>query len=271
MINCFLLGEVSILETVRLHLQRNELVRVVGCSCDANEASRFVINFKPKIVFADAKLLSTEKDILLQIAKETNIIYVSNGVNIAYEAFEMMAFDYLLSPITPDRLEKSINKYIRSSIINYHATAQQYPLTDKIVDSFFIKTDSKGQKETLVKCADILYIKAMQNYVMIYMTNNRQFISHHTMREMEENLPIFHFQRIHKSYIVNYQRISSVNGNTVILDHSEQMEFVIGNSFKKTFFERKNQSMIKKTKDTTQRIYFSDKTSNAKTAFTGQQ
>jgi two-component system LytT family response regulator len=248
MISCFILGGPGTVEKLSMQIEKFLLTTLSGHSLLPDRDLSKVLGCCPKIVFVEDAFIGNHKRALTGLAQKCTVIYISPTTEHAFEAFDAQGFDYLLEPVCYERFEMSINKFIRLSLVHLTPHASILKKVEPITESFFIKADSKGQKEILIKCGDIVFIKAMQNYVLIYMRDDRQVISHHTMREMEENLPASYFQRVHKSYIINYERISSVNGNTIVLDHRDQFQFMIGNSYRKVFFERKNQKMIKKSK-----------------------
>lgn len=136
-----------------------------------------------------------------------------------------------------------MNKYIRFSLL---ATLGRLKREELITDSFFVKADSKGQRDVLVKCKDVVYIEALQNYVMLHLVGEKQLVCHNTMKEMEECLPEGSFIRVHKSFIINYDRVTSIEGNIIILNENERYKTLIGGTYKKPFLERKSQKMIRK-------------------------
>lgn len=188
----------------------------------------------------------------MQIAQECTLIYVSECATKAFEAFEMMAFDYLLKPINFERFELCIHKFINVSLLTPLNHSSFDLRTLPIRESFFIKADIKGQKLISIKCSEVVFIEADSNYVYIHLEGQKRFICHNTMKEMEENLPLAYFIRVHKSFIINYERVSSIEGNTLILDKNEKMKITIGNTYRKAFFERKNLKMIKKNRSSLQ-------------------
>jgi DNA-binding LytR/AlgR family response regulator len=138
---------------------------------------------------------------------------------------------------------KSILKFDHLTQLAYSVHA---PKRQQMVDSFFIKADSKGLKEVLIKCNQLLYIQAMQNYVVLHMEDNKSLSCHNSMKEMEDSLAGSCFSRIHKSYIINDEKITSVEGNMVMLSGDETNKLLIGNTYRRAFFEKKAQKMIRK-------------------------
>ncbi|MBB2144006.1 hypothetical protein GM921_00785 [Pedobacter sp. LMG 31464] len=111
-----------------------------------------------------------------------------------------------------------------------------------------MKTDTKGIKEVKIFYKDIVYIEAQHNHVIVYLENNKQHVVFNTMKDMEENLPFALFSRIHKSFIINDDKISYIEGNAVILNDNTKLKIVIGNTFRKAFIEKKNKRVIKGNK-----------------------
>jgi DNA-binding LytR/AlgR family response regulator len=78
-------------------------------------------------------------------------------------------------------------------------------------DYFFIKCESRYEK---IAYADVLFAEAMQNYVLIH-TTRRKYISYLTFKSVEENLPGQLFLKVHKSFIVSFSKIDSVESNEI--------------------------------------------------------
>ncbi|RZM17981.1 MAG: response regulator transcription factor [Pedobacter sp.] len=254
MINCYVIGERTTVESLCAHIKNYSLSALVGYAMDFPADLQELYSLKPDIVFLDAAMLPTDEESLNIIRGISALIFVSRDAQMAFEAFEHLAFDYLLSPVSFTRFAKSVGKYDRflkvtKPLVLHHAPA--------LIESFFIKTDSKGFKEVLIRCDQLLYIQALQNYVVLHMTGGQRYSCHNSMKEMEESLSGSSFIRIHKSHIINEHKISSVEGNMVTLISDESQKLLIGNTYRKSFFDRKNQRMIKKHKPSTPMLDFS--------------
>jgi DNA-binding LytR/AlgR family response regulator len=77
--------------------------------------------------------------------------------------------------------------------------------------------------------ADIIYIEGLKDYLRIHLKSNKQVITRMTFKEMEEQLPSSRFIRIHKSYIVSVDGITSVKKNSVLI---QDAELPIGETYK---------------------------------------
>lgn len=248
MISCYIIGDQKTIDCLKEHIEKFPLTVLKGYSFTTVSNLEGVLTDIPTILFVEVALIPKFKSALLKIGKLCNIIYVADTKAYAYEAFETLALDYLLQPVTFELFERSVNKFISFSLL---APAKRTPVIqinhkiESITDSFFIKSDFRGQKEILIKCNDVLYIEAEQNYVVLR-TLDKKFICHNTLKEMEESLPNRYFIRVHKSFIINYDKITAVEGNVITLNDNEKLKIQIGNTYKKAFFERKSNKIIRK-------------------------
>lgn len=243
MISCYVIGELHTVESLCMYINNYPLTQLKGYSLQRPESFDAVYSIRPDIVFVDVVFLSGSNGWLERIKQFSSIVLVSENTEMAFEAFEHSAFDFLIRPVTFNRFVKTINKFDHLTQL---AHAVQGIKKQQVVDSFFIKADAKGLKEFLIKCDQLIYIQAMQNYVVLHMENNQRFSCHNTMKEMEDGLPSACFSRIHKSYIINDEKITAIEGNTVMLNGNETNKLLIGSTYRKAFFEKKAQKMIKK-------------------------
>ncbi len=101
-------------------------------------------------------------------------------------------------------------------------------------NSFFVKKDSRFVK---VNFQDILWIEALDNYVIIKTSSKEQFILHSSMKDIESKLPQLNFARVHRSYIVQIEKINALEENACIVDGNR---IPIGKSFKDNLMSRLN-------------------------------
>ncbi|TKC12052.1 response regulator transcription factor [Pedobacter polaris] len=243
MISCYILSEPSSMHTLKKYIEWFQLTTLNGQALPNPLGLSSVIKDSPHILFVDISLASTHKATLLEIGQKSTIIYIANCYSHAYDAFDTLGFDFLMMPLTFARFEMSMNKFMRFSSL---AASDSLRKEEPITNSFFVKADSKGQKEVLVRCKDVIFIEALQNYVVLHMVHDKKLICHNTMKEMEECLPEEFFIRVHKSFIIHYDKVTSIEGNNIVLNDNENYKILIGGTYKKLFSERKNQKMIKK-------------------------
>jgi PAS domain S-box-containing protein len=101
-------------------------------------------------------------------------------------------------------------------------------------NSFFVKKDSRFVR---VNFQDILWIEALDNYVIIKTTSKEQYILHSSMKDIEAKLPPLNFARVHRSYIVQLEKINALEENACIIDGNR---IPIGKSYKENLMSRLN-------------------------------
>ncbi len=101
-------------------------------------------------------------------------------------------------------------------------------------NSFFIKKDTRFVK---VNFQDILWIEALDNYVIIKTSSKEQFILHSSMKDIEVKLPQLNFARVHRSYIIGLDKINALEENAAIIDGNR---IPIGKSYRDNLMSRIN-------------------------------
>jgi len=246
MISCYIIGDLHSIENLKSHIEKFPLTRLIGYSINAMVNLETVLREVPKILFVDISFIKQFKNALIKMGRLSNIIYIADTTNYAYEAFETFALDYIMKPLTFDLFERSMNKFINFSLAAPPKIAEQNSLNNKIgsiSDSFFIRSDEKGMKDIMIKCKEVVFIESEQNYVIVH-TEGNKFVSHNTLKDMEENLSSHSFIRVHKSFIINYDKITFVEGSVIVLN--ERCKIPIGLTYKKAFADRMNQKVIRK-------------------------
>lgn len=151
----------------------------------------------------------TGLEFMKTLQKPMPVIFTTAFPQFALDGFELNALDYLVKPISFDRFLKAALK-----AKEYYEVRQKNETgetTAEPSDHFFIKADNRLVK---VSFGDILFIEALQNYVVVH-TQDKKFITYLTFKSVEEYLPPVQFIKVHKSYIVSASKIDSIEGNDI--------------------------------------------------------
>ena len=204
------------------YVKRTSFLTLSETFMGAVEAINFINEGnKVDLVFLDIEMPEmTGIEFLNTITQKPQIIIVSSREKYALEAFEYNVTDYLLKPATYARFFKAANKALENfDTIKNEASP----------DEIFVK---KGSSLVKVKYKDILWIEALENYVVIN-TLADKFTIHFTMKAIENQLPSPLFKRVHRSFIVNLKSIFSIEDNSVVIKLTEGRKVIpIGKSYR---------------------------------------
>jgi DNA-binding LytR/AlgR family response regulator len=154
------------------------------------------------IIFLDINMPKINGIEFLKTSKlKAHIIMTTAYADYAVEAFGLEVFDYLVKPIAFDRFLKACNRVKeRGKLIEFG------PVMQSKADHFFIKCNNQIEK---VFYNDLVYTEAMLNYVMLY-TSFKKMMVYVTIKSLEEQLPADIFIKVHKSFIVNKNKVKSI-------------------------------------------------------------
>ena len=139
------------------------------------------------------------------------VIFTTAYPQYALEGFELDALDYLVKPISFDRFLKAALR--AKEYYEIRERNKEASIENKQPDHFFIKADNKLVK---IFFENILFVEALQNYVMIY-AGDKKYMTYLTFKSVEDYLPAAKFIKTHKSYIVSAEKITGIEGNEILL------------------------------------------------------
>ena len=203
-----------------------ELTLVAKCE-NALEANEALKNNDIDLMFLDIQMPQiTGVEFLKSLNNPPAVIFTTAYPDYAVEGFELNAVDYLLKPISLDRFMKAVNKV--SEKIGKQG-GESTATVEMEGDFFFVKADKKLIK---VDFDDIIYIEGLKDYVIIRQEAGR-VITLQTMKSLETKLPDTIFKRVHRSYIVNINKINAVVGNMLEVTEKGQTKHIpIGKNYR---------------------------------------
>ena len=196
------------------------------------EAYDVLQNSKIDLIFIGVKFPDISGiEFIGSLENKPMVIFTTSFKEYAVDAFELNAVDYLLKPISFTRFLKAANKAYRlyemeNIKIDNNADLDKNPSKDFIM----VKSDYKSVKIDLDK---IFYIEGLKDYVKIYLEGEEKpIITLNSLKKMVANIPSNRFLRVHKSYIVNTDKIRSVTKNRIIIN---EKWIPIGDNYKNDF------------------------------------
>lgn len=210
-IQCIIVDDEPIArEILENHLLKIDKINVVATCKNAIEAFNEINSKKVDLIFLDINMpeisgLSFAKT----INKNIKVIFTTAYREYAVDGFDLQAVDYLLKPISFERLLKSVNKYLGENCpVIIESTSEIIQETN---DFIFVRSDRKMIK---INFSDINYIESFSDYIKIYIENT-VVITRETITSIEAKLPKNDFIRIHRSFIVSIDKIDSFTNEFV--------------------------------------------------------
>jgi len=165
------------------------------------------------LIFLDVEMPgATGFDLLDQIAYSPKVILTTSKPEYAFDAFEYNVTDFLKKPFTYQRFLDALKK-----IPSAAAEVTENTITETGVDHIFIKSDGKLIR---LNNEDILYIESMGDYVK-FVTGEKKYITHNTIKNLEEKVSKQSFIKVHRSFIINIDKISNIRENGLFISGKE--------------------------------------------------
>lgn len=194
-----------------------ELVRTCKNPFEAMQALQ---EEKIDLMFLDIQMPGMLGTKFLQSLREKPlVIFVTAYANYAVESYDLDVVDYLMKPVSLERFTKATYKALELYNKNHAmasapaSSAENVPKADEFPEFFFINVEYSLVK-IIIK--DITHIEGLKDYIKIFLTTQaKPILTKSTMKAIEEKLPAKQFMRIHKSFIVNVDKIESIRGQRI--------------------------------------------------------
>jgi len=207
------------------HVSKIESLELVGECANAIEAANLLRNKSVDLIFLDIQMPEmTGFQFASTLKNPPAIILTTAFRDYAPEAFDLNVVDYLLKPISFERLLKSVNKFFDREAGKEKSVTSVTHDEQRFVH---IKADRKIHK---VAEAEILYIESLDDYVKVHL-KDRVLITRENISTLEEKLPYPPFVRIHRSFIININWVKTISNDGIELNGKE---FPFGRAFKKS-------------------------------------
>jgi two-component system, LytTR family, response regulator len=199
---------------VRMHLEDQHDIEVIGECADGEEALAMIRATEPDLVFLDVQMPGLDGFGVLEALRDgrmPEIVFVTAYDQFALQAFESYALDYLLKPYDADRFQRSLDR-VRTHLRGrrrIEADARLLRMLDEMrsrpqyLERIVVRS---GGRILILRIDDIDWIEAAANYVKLHV-GGRTYLLRETMTRMEQQLDPERFVRIHRSTIVRVDRI----------------------------------------------------------------
>lgn len=211
-------------QLLKRHVGEMEDLVLVGTCTNAVEASSFLKQHRVELLFLDIQMPRiTGIDFLKALQFPPAVIITTAHREYALEGYDLDIVDYLLKPISFERFLASVERFWRRSQNNNRA-----PLTDVTVPGDVYLAIKSGTKIYQFNESEIVYIESIRDFIQIHFMHEKKLMIKYRISQIEGELS-GNFIRVHKSYIVNKKRITTLSANTIELG---KMIIPVGESFK---------------------------------------
>lgn len=184
---------------------------------NAQEGLKYLNKYPTDMIFLDIEMPDLNGiELYKQLKQNTVVVFITSRADYAVEGFNLNALDYLLKPFSFERFEQACEK-ARDYFSQFN--------NQKTIEHIFVRADYSLQKIIL---NDIVCIEALDDYLKIYLHEQKTIVARMTMKAMVGKLPAVDFLRVHRSFIVPIKKVESLRNK--ILQIADK-KIPIGNSY----------------------------------------
>jgi len=223
-VNCLVVDDEELARTLlENYISRMPHLNLVDKCANPLEALKVLQENTIDILFLDIQMPELSGiDFLKSLQQKPKVIFTTAYSEYAIEGYQLDVVDYLLKPFSFERFVHAVNKAVELLKTNTSSSEKDYIL---------VKAEHKVHK---IKFKDIRYIQSMREYVAYFLPVGK-ILALNSLKKLEEDLPSDQFIRIHKSYIIPIQKVTTLEGNMV---HIGNEKLPIGNLYKEEVLKR---------------------------------
>ena len=225
---------------LKTYAQQTPFLELVGTYNSAIEALDIVYNTTVDVMFLDINMPKMNGlEFSKTLPSSVKVIFTTAYDQYALEGFKVNALDYLLKPISyPDFLKAANRALDWYSKIEVSPTLT--PTTPvEVVDNIFVKSGYRIEK---LYFNDILYIENQKDYVKFHIENQTEPVSSlMSINQLAEKLPADKFMRVHRSFIVNLDKVKVIERNSIVFG---KVYIPVSDTYKDKFNEFLNRRFL---------------------------
>ncbi|WP_062058250.1 LytR/AlgR family response regulator transcription factor [Aquimarina longa] len=214
-------------ELIETHLAPLNNFELVASCASAIEASTILQQQSIDLMFLDIEMpVLKGTDFFKNLLHKPKVIFTTAYRDYALDGFELDAVDYLLKPIVFQRFFKAIEKFIASQKKESPPTLPPPTSINTTTENSFLFI-KKNRKQVKIKLDEIIYIESLKDYIKIYLDTENHVVKY-SISSFEKKLD-HRFIRVHRSYIVNRNKVTAYTKNDIEIN---TIEIPIGGNYK---------------------------------------
>lgn len=224
------------LKQIGTYISKTPFLELVAICNNAFDAMEYLKAKNVDLMFVDINMPDLSgMDFVKSLSEKPFIIFTTAYSEYAIEGFKVDATDYLLKPIGYKDFLKAVNKvkYL------FDLKGVQSESVKTASEHLFVKSEYRLVR---IELSEIKYIESMHEYVRIHLINDKPVMTLLSLKSVEEQLPPKKFLRVHRSFIVNIDRIKVVERNRIIFDNNVYIP--VSDQYKERFQEFINKNFL---------------------------
>lgn len=218
------------LQQVAAYIKKLPYLELVAECSDAFKAFEVLEENKVDLMFVDINMPDLNGlEFVKSLKEKPLLIFTTAYSEYAIEGFKVDALDYLLKPFSFEEFSKAANKARDQFQLMSKANVVGEKLESND-DYLFIKSEYKTVR---INLKDIVYVEGMKEYVRIHLSAQKPVMTLLSMKAVEERLPTNQFMRVHRSFIVNLEKITCVERFRIVYD--DKTRIPVSENYKKKF------------------------------------
>lgn len=217
------------LQLVSEYIRKTPFLEPVGAFDNPLDAIDFLSNQEVDLIFVDIQMPDLSGiEFTRSLEGEHKIVFTTAYEKYALEGFKLNALDYLLKPFSYEEFLKAAMKAHKMAELQAGA-----PTTIEANNQFlFLKSEYKIRR---INFNDILYIEGLKDYIKVYTTTEaKPVLSLNSIKSLEQKLPEGRFMRVHRSYLVNLDKIETIERSRIVFGKTY---IPVSDQFKEKFQE----------------------------------
>lgn len=199
------------LKLVSEYIRKTPYLELVGAFDNPLDAIDFLSGHEAELIFVDIQMPDlTGIEFTRTLEDEHKIIFTTAYEKYALEGFKLNAIDYLLKPFSYEEFLKAAGKAHKLAELE----ANSAPTIEANNQFLFLKSEYKIRR---INFNDILYIEGLKDYIKVFTTGeDKPVLSLNSIKSLEQKLPEDKFMRVHRSFIVNLEKIETIERSRII-------------------------------------------------------
>jgi len=198
-------------DIVKRYAAKIDMLEIIEECGNGFDGIKAINSQKPDLIFLDIQMPKLNGFEMLELLEEKpKIIFTTAFDQYALKAFDVNAIDYLLKPFSEERFAEAVNKVLKeqTDANNERVEKLKSHIDEEIefLDRVIVK---QNQKINIIPIDKVSYFEAQDDYVMIH-TDDGKYLKQKTMKYFEDHLDPKNFIRIHRSAIVNIDRVKEI-------------------------------------------------------------